>query len=95
MGRETYHQGKPSVFAPMDDNCFRVSDEKVYSFIAKRLSKVIEENPDEFYTNVDYIIGVQIKTEKFSEDWYSLEKHLSKECIDIISRLVDTAINCN
>ena len=68
-----------------------VSDEVVYSFIAKRLSKVIEENPEEFYTNVDYIIGVPIKTEEFSEDWHYLEKYLSKECIDIISRLVDTA----
>ncbi len=67
-----------------------VSDEEVYSFIAKRISKAIQENPESFSKEVKNIIGIPLNTKDFSKEWNSLEKYLSKECIDIITRLVDS-----
>ena len=67
-----------------------VSDEEVYAFISKRISKAIEENPESFSKEVRRIIGIPLNTKCFSEEWNSLEKYLSKECNDIISRLVES-----
>ena len=67
-----------------------VSDEEVYSFVSKRISKAIEENSESFSREVRNIIGIPLNTKDFSNEWDSLEKYLSKECIDIISRLVES-----